>query len=275
MRIFLDEITKRHGDAPCFDAFDGTVGEVVGASAATLATPSSVMELPYGNDRDHGSATTSDNNTALPSQPPLQNATARDVDASITRAARDTARILRAHRLDELLHSIHAWAGATCIERAYWRIHARWQLAEFRRLHLHPERRAFEAAVAPLTPAQGGNPMSDTDTITAALAGLRCRERELELEAVAVRARVEEIRDMIERLEPPRRRVGRPRRVTTESELSAYGEARANPYPSQIMAQSASASNAAAPDAAARRGRHACAEADLPSLDDSAGHDLH
>jgi hypothetical protein len=65
--------------------------------------------------------------------------------------------------------------------------------------------------------------MSDTNTITAALEGLRCRERELELEAVAVKARVEEIRDMIERLEP-RRRPGRPRNASM-----------LNPYPSQSI----------------------------------------
>ena len=56
--------------------------------------------------------------------------------------------------------------------------------------------------------------MSDTDAVAAALTGLRIRERELELEACAVKARVEEIRDMIERLEP-RRRPGRPPRKIT------------------------------------------------------------
>ena len=71
--------------------------------------------------------------------------------------------------------------------------------------------------------------MSDTDAVAAALLGLRLRERELELEAVAVKARVEEIRDMIERLEP-RRRPGRSR-VTSAL----------NTYPSQILQQSANA----------------------------------
>ena len=49
-----------------------------------------------------------------------------------------TARIIRAHRLDELLAAISEWRRSTCIERAYWRSTARWQLAEFRRLHTVP-----------------------------------------------------------------------------------------------------------------------------------------
>ena len=51
-----------------------------------------------------------------------------------------------------------------------------------------------------------------SDTVTAALEGLRLRERELELDAVAIKARVDEIRDLIGLLEHPRRKAGRPRK---------------------------------------------------------------
>ena len=64
--------------------------------------------------------------------------------------------------------------------------------------------------------------MSDTDAVAAALLGLRLRERELELEAVAVKARVEEIRDMIERLEPRRR--PRPRVASALNTVPSHGE---------------------------------------------------
>ena len=47
------------------------------------------------------------------------------------------------------------------------------------------------------------------DTMTGALEGLRIRLRELELEAVDVRARVAEVRTLIEHLENPRRRRAR------------------------------------------------------------------
>lgn len=52
-----------------------------------------------------------------------------------------------------------------------------------------------------------------SDTVTAALEGLRERERALELDAVAIKARVEEVRELILALEHPRRRPGRPRSV--------------------------------------------------------------
>jgi hypothetical protein len=55
-----------------------------------------------------------------------------------------------------------------------------------------------------------------SDTVTAALEGLKIRERELELDACAIRARVEEIRDLIGLLEHgPRRKAGRPRNRST------------------------------------------------------------
>ena len=115
--------------------------------------------------------------------------------------------------------------------------------------------------------------MSDADAVAAALTGLRIRERELELEAVAVKARVEEIRDMIERLEP-RRRPGRPRSNPALSPTPMqFGEARANPYPSMILQQSAHAAAnppvVQMPDRVA--GGMAGAEAGLPSLDDVRG----
>lgn len=53
-----------------------------------------------------------------------------------------------------------------------------------------------------------------SDTVTAALEGLRIRERELELDACAVKARVEEVRELILALEHPRRRPGRPRKIS-------------------------------------------------------------
>ena len=63
--------------------------------------------------------------------------------------------------------------------------------------------------------------MSDDPNST--LDALRLRERSLELEAVDVRARVAEVRSLIEMLEnPPRRRPGRPRNASA-----------LNPVPSQ------------------------------------------
>ena len=54
-----------------------------------------------------------------------------------------------------------------------------------------------------------------SETTDAALVGLRERERSLELEAVAIKARVEEVRELIETLERgPRRKPGRPRNVS-------------------------------------------------------------
>lgn len=49
-----------------------------------------------------------------------------------------------------------------------------------------------------------------SDTISDAIAGLQQRERELELEACTIRARIEEVRDMLARLQHPGRRRGRP-----------------------------------------------------------------
>jgi len=49
-----------------------------------------------------------------------------------------------------------------------------------------------------------------SDTISDAIAGLQQRERELELEACTIRARIEEVRDMLARLQHPGRRRARP-----------------------------------------------------------------
>lgn len=56
--------------------------------------------------------------------------------------------------------------------------------------------------------------MSDTETHIIAL---RLRERDLELEACAIRARTEEVRNMLELLENPRRPRGRPRKENWQS----------------------------------------------------------
>jgi hypothetical protein len=53
-----------------------------------------------------------------------------------------------------------------------------------------------------------------TDDRNEILAGLRKRERMLELEAASIRARLEEVREVIDRFEPGTRR-GRPRKVVT------------------------------------------------------------
>jgi hypothetical protein len=71
-----------------------------------------------------------------------------------------------------------------------------------------------------------------SDTVTAALEGLRIRERELELDAVAIKARVEEIRDMIALLEHgPRRRPGRPRSRSSIIEMPERVEGGASHEP--------------------------------------------
>jgi len=52
-----------------------------------------------------------------------------------------------------------------------------------------------------------------SDETATALASLRERERMLEMDAVSVKARVEEVRELIQMLEHgPRRRPGRPRK---------------------------------------------------------------
>jgi hypothetical protein len=58
-----------------------------------------------------------------------------------------------------------------------------------------------------------------SDTVSAALEGLRIRERELEMDAVAIKARVDEIRDLIGLLEHGGRRRGRPRSRSTVIEM--------------------------------------------------------
>jgi hypothetical protein len=56
-------------------------------------------------------------------------------------------RDIRAYRLRDMLGAIEEWRHATGTERDFWRTTALNRIAEFRRLHLLPERAAFEAAV--------------------------------------------------------------------------------------------------------------------------------
>ena len=58
------------------------------------------------------------------------------------------SKILRVARLRDLLASIAEWERASGPDRVWWRRDAQHRLAEWRRLHREPERRAFEAAVA-------------------------------------------------------------------------------------------------------------------------------
>jgi len=54
---------------------------------------------------------------------------------------------MRAQLLRDMLAAIAEWSHATGADRDYWRGIALDQIREFRRLHLLPERAAFEAAV--------------------------------------------------------------------------------------------------------------------------------
>jgi hypothetical protein len=56
-------------------------------------------------------------------------------------------RDIRAYRLRDMLGAIEEFWHATGSERDFWRSTALNRIAEFRRLHLLPERAAFEAAV--------------------------------------------------------------------------------------------------------------------------------
>ena len=56
-------------------------------------------------------------------------------------------RDIRAYRLRDMLGAIEEWRHATGSERDFWRATAMNRIHEFRRLHLLPERAAFEAAV--------------------------------------------------------------------------------------------------------------------------------
>jgi len=60
----------------------------------------------------------------------------------------EICRDIRAYRLRDMLGAIAEWSHATGSERDFWRATALNRIAEFRRLHLVPERAAFEAAVA-------------------------------------------------------------------------------------------------------------------------------
>ena len=64
------------------------------------------------------------------------------------RNARETAALLRAARLRDLLASVEEWRHASGSDRVWWRRDARHRLAEWRRLYRIPERTAFQAAVA-------------------------------------------------------------------------------------------------------------------------------
>jgi len=59
----------------------------------------------------------------------------------------ELCRDIRAYRLRDMLGAIAEWSHATGSERDFWRATALNRIHEFRRLHLVPERRAFEAAV--------------------------------------------------------------------------------------------------------------------------------
>ena len=56
--------------------------------------------------------------------------------------------ILRDHRRRDLLAAIEEWRHASGSERGYWRGQTTYLLREWRRLHVQPERAAFQAAVA-------------------------------------------------------------------------------------------------------------------------------
>jgi len=56
-------------------------------------------------------------------------------------------RDIRGYRLRDMLGAIEEWRHATGSERDFWRATGLNRIAEFRRLHLAPERAAFEAAV--------------------------------------------------------------------------------------------------------------------------------
>jgi hypothetical protein len=57
-------------------------------------------------------------------------------------------RDIRGYRLRDMLAAIAEWSHATGTERDFWRATGLNRIREFRRLHLNPERAAFEAAVA-------------------------------------------------------------------------------------------------------------------------------
>jgi hypothetical protein len=59
----------------------------------------------------------------------------------------DAAAIHRDTRLRDLLAEIEEWKRASGADRDYYRRLALHDVAEFKRLYLVPERRAFEAAV--------------------------------------------------------------------------------------------------------------------------------
>ncbi len=64
------------------------------------------------------------------------------------RNARETAALLRAARLRDLLAAIAEWERASGSDRVWWRRDARHRLAEWRTLYRTPERAAFQQAVA-------------------------------------------------------------------------------------------------------------------------------
>ena len=57
-------------------------------------------------------------------------------------------RDIRAYRLRDMLGAIEEFWRSEGTERDFWRTTALNRISEFRRLHLIPERAAFEAAVA-------------------------------------------------------------------------------------------------------------------------------
>jgi len=59
----------------------------------------------------------------------------------------EICRDIRGYRLRDMLGAIEEWRHATGSERDFWRATGLNRIHEFRRLHLLPERAAFEAAV--------------------------------------------------------------------------------------------------------------------------------
>lgn len=108
---------------------------------ASRATDARMQRDPSVN-ADWGCPVTgwrSDNNTA----PPVAIDLARAAEG-----ARIAARLVRQHRMRDLLSAIEEWRRADGPDRTYWRQQARWLISQWRCLYEQPERAAFNAAVA-------------------------------------------------------------------------------------------------------------------------------
>ena len=73
---------------------------------------------------------------------------AKRISSSPTATCDSAARLIRAARLRDLLAAVEEWRRASGPDRVWWRHDAQHRLAEWRRLHVLPERAAFQAAVA-------------------------------------------------------------------------------------------------------------------------------